>query len=603
MAVTKATCDYVLNPGDPQTGGGEEVDRCYVAERWECPHDAHATIIEGDSERALCLFHLPPDRKDDDAVVDAFIEAVSDASQSEDSDVSRRKQQFIGARFNHFDVGDTEIPVDEENQLDFRHARFTNGVTFELTFEYLNEPDETYHGAVSLSESTVGTNVDLRGATFDGDVLFWDLNVRGNVDLNGTVVDGDVVLSKSAIEGNLDLSGTVTDGIYIDVATVGGWVKLDGLKTEYIGLQRTRVGDDVYVRAPDSLPHGARFDNAKVSGGILISGKIAAETIIKDDMVFANAIVRDGFVVREVTIEGEIDFEDGLVEGPVDLHETTVHDGGTFRDLNFAEANLRDATIPRADFQRTDLTAADLSGADLRGSNLEQAILSRANLFDTDLRGAGLYGAVMGDAQINHDTRFGEYCVYDTVGTIKGPTAINEDDVGASVLAKAAAQYRTLEQLARTNAFPDRVGDYFIRRKDVYRRQHQEEDRHGRRLLATISRSLWLYGESWRRLMMTAAVVIVLFGGLYAATGGIHVTTRPPTHALDLPQLFSVSVSQPVGTLLLSVYFSVVTFTTLGYGDIQPTNPATQTLAGIESLIGAILIAMLVFVFARRATR
>ena len=41
---------------------------------------------------------------------------------------------------------------------------------------------------------------------------------------------------------------------------------------------------------------------------------------------------------------------------------------------------------------------------------------------------------------------------------------------------------------------------------------------------------------------------------------------------------------------MLVLYFSLVTYTSLGYGDIAPLGPA-RLLAGIESLIGLGLIA------------
>ncbi len=41
-------------------------------------------------------------------------------------------------------------------------------------------------------------------------------------------------------------------------------------------------------------------------------------------------------------------------------------------------------------------------------------------------------------------------------------------------------------------------------------------------------------------------------------------------------------------------YFSVVTLTTVGYGDIQPVAPLAQSIAGIEAIIGQLYLAVLV---------
>ncbi len=44
------------------------------------------------------------------------------------------------------------------------------------------------------------------------------------------------------------------------------------------------------------------------------------------------------------------------------------------------------------------------------------------------------------------------------------------------------------------------------------------------------------------------------------------------------------------------LYFSVVTFATLGFGDISPVGSFARFLAGVESLFGSLLLALLVYV-------
>jgi flavodoxin len=57
-----------------------------------------------------------------------------------------------------------------------------------------------------------------------------------------------------------------------------------------------------------------------------------------------------------------------------------------------------------------------------------------------------------------------------------------------------------------------------------------------------------------------------------------------------------------VPTLSESLYFSVVTFTTLGYGDYHPKQ-AYQTIAISEAFIGAFILAFFVVVVSRRLVR
>ncbi|MDH5406821.1 MAG: potassium channel family protein [Candidatus Aminicenantes bacterium] len=49
------------------------------------------------------------------------------------------------------------------------------------------------------------------------------------------------------------------------------------------------------------------------------------------------------------------------------------------------------------------------------------------------------------------------------------------------------------------------------------------------------------------------------------------------------------------------LYFSIVTFTTLGYGDIRPLPaPWARMVASGEAFIGAFMIALFVWTLARR---
>ena len=53
---------------------------------------------------------------------------------------------------------------------------------------------------------------------------------------------------------------------------------------------------------------------------------------------------------------------------------------------------------------------------------------------------------------------------------------------------------------------------------------------------------------------------------------------------------------------LTCIYFSVVTFTTLGYGDIAPLG-IMRAVAGTEAFVGAFTMALFVVVFDKKMTR
>ena len=71
--------------------------------------------------------------------------------------------------------------------------------------------------------------------------------------------------------------------------------------------------------------------------------------------------------------------------------------------------------------------------------------------------------------------------------------------------------------------------------------------------------------------------------------------------------LYSVShLEGPDGTVGFqfheALYFSIVTFTSLGYGDIRPVGIA-KLFAGLEAVTGLFLTSLFIFVFCRKMLR
>lgn len=75
-------------------------------------------------------------------------------------------------------------------------------------------------------------------------------------------------------------------------------------------------------------------------------------------------------------------------------------------------------------------------------------------------------------------------------------------------------------------------------------------------------------------------LLAVVFAQVYAALEIVH----PGAFALD-------NHGPPTMEL---VYFSLVTITTLGYGDILPVAPTARILAGIEAALGSLYLAVLI---------
>lgn len=167
------------------------------------------------------------------------------------------------------------------------------------------------------------------------------------------------------------------------------------------------------------------------------------------------------------------------------------------------------------------------------------------------------------------------------------------DDLG-----KANTVYRTIQRLYRENSLPRRIDSYYVRARDTRRKQAIIDGDLPRWLYLAAQRQIMGYGERPLRVVGTSLAVVGLSALVYPLFG-----LRVGKAGLD-----ASTINHPFADVGLltglgkSAYFSVITFTTLGYGDVQPMGHG-EALATLESLVGAFLMALLVFVLGRRATR
>jgi uncharacterized protein YjbI with pentapeptide repeats len=111
----------------------------------------------------------------------------------------------------------------------------------------------------------------------------------------------------------------------------------------------------------------------------------------------------------------------------------------------------------------------------------------------------------------------------------------------------------------------------------------------GLRLLPELvfGRMLFGYGERPVRVMIASALIILLCAFFYAQPGSLVYLGRYTEHSF-----------------LQGLYFSTITFTTLGYGDFYPAaNGFSRYLAMAEAVSGAFLMALFVVCLAKRFSR
>ena len=87
----------------------------------------------------------------------------------------------------------------------------------------------------------------------------------------------------------------------------------------------------------------------------------------------------------------------------------------------------------------------------------------------------------------------------------------------------------------------------------------------------------------WTGIISGCAFIYYFFNGIYNGIS-CNITSYSPN-------------------FLEALYFSIVTFTTLGFGDLAPKSGFFQLFASFEALLGAIFMALFIFVFVRKMIR
>ncbi len=132
-----------------------------------------------------------------------------------------------------------------------------------------------------------------------------------------------------------------------------------------------------------------------------------------------------------------------------------------------------------------------------------------------------------------------------------------------------------------------------------------------------IGNGIYGYGEKTHRILVAAMVVILFCSGLFFVFEGINYGSLPIDDTTTVGAknyTFEAAKYPPIEYRLEDgvsrdwryfgncLYFSVVTFTTLGYGDFQPY-PHMRVLSAIEAALGAALIAMFIVSLSRKYVR
>lgn len=271
-------------------------------------------------------------------------------------------------------------------------------------------------------------------------------------------------------------------------------------------------------------------------------------------------------------------------------------------DLSFC--NLTEAILFQADIERCNLLGATLSGATMNECSAPEAIFGGADLSNVSLIGADLERATFSRGRLRNAVfstaklRGARMREADLSGASFARADMREVDLTASTITGVrfsgadlrGAHLKALDDFAKATWVGadirevDFCGAYMIRRY-IADENYIDEMRSRSRSSEVIYWIWWLTSDCGRSAIRWAActmIVNLMFAGLYVLAG------------MDFGE---------DATWLTPIYFSTVTFTTLGYGDITPSTSLSQIIVMLEVTLGYIALGGLLSIFAAKMAR
>jgi len=286
------------------------------------------------------------------------------------------------------------------------------------------------------------------------------------------------------------------------------------------------------------------------------------------------------------------------------------------RRVNLSNASLDHANLSRTTFSSADLSHvrlshADLSDANLQGAKLVEAdlgiaVLSGTRLMEADLTDANLEGAVLVDANLEGAILYrAKLDEADLFGArLDGTDLSNADLRNANVAGISYDRRRMRGKYAGVNAalcFGNALfrrdaqdQDYIDTLEDTWTRAWQTK----RTVRAGLWRTwlfFWRYAMDYGRGLGRVAIGAIAFALFFGAVYWI-------SEMAGTPMLYSDPTRVP-DWWFTSFYYSIVTYTTLGFGDVTPQSGTGQLLVTIEVILGYITLGMLVAILAQKVAR
>jgi len=509
----------------------------------------------------------------------------------------------------------------------FSGAIFDGDVSFlYATFEYIEFKDVSFDGDANFEKVTASGTVVFTGSTFAGVADFDEVTFGRDVLFDDTHFD-----QKASFRGVECRGGTA---LLVDDASFAGAVFSD-----HVTFKRGRFGysnftdaefvdDAVFKRS--EFTDDVLFDDVRFNGGADFD-----EVLFDGDSTFTNAVfagtatfrgaifnggtnhIEDDAVFREATFVGAVDFSDVTCTS-AEFTEVAFKQSADFTDaeftdslrlkamsfgddtyLNFTEATISEGRIvqPKNGWVRFDLTRSTVGDVELSAENPtdERELLDYARFCDTTFEGFTFSHHT--DYLDRNDWNLHSFddgtCPYEfavemTPDVVEKTYLRAKNSASAQSNVKAAGEFRVKRQQHARRKFFEIAADS----SEPLLTRGQNAFRGIENLFLGISCG---YGLRLYRIT-TVFALFPLFAGLLFALGGSPFETGAGQLAAS-----ELATSDGLRTLGLNLYFSYITFLTVGYGNIGPIGPGARFVSAFLVYMNVILAGLFLYALIKRS--
>jgi uncharacterized protein YjbI with pentapeptide repeats len=397
-------------------------------------------------------------------------------------------------------------------------------------------------------------------------------------------------LSRREFEENINLSQLDLSGIMLREASLW-YARLEGANLSGAHLERA-ILRGAYLEGADLS--GAHLEGADLQGAHLAGVNLSGTHLKKAELLKAHlekARLPYAHLEGADLEEARLDWADLPGAHLKKAYLMNAHlEGADLSGAHLEGAHLENASLEGAKLSNAHLEGANLQRANLQGATLQQAHLKQANLrycdlrgVDTnlikaDLEGAELYIADLFQANIEGINWGPKYIT----GEEQKSKKETDKDKKRELLKEAASVYRNLKRWNTEQGVYDVAGEFFFREMTAKRKALKWRPNPFPRIWSKFVSFICGYGERPLRAIIWAASVIVGFAIIY----------------------FAIGATWELEAFVNYLYFSALSFTTLGYGSwLEIGNAWIKGVGVFESLIGIFTIALFLVTFVRKMTR